>query len=389
MVLRICFILLLFAVAPAFVIYINRIQFVKSRFLRTVFLLPNVILIVLAAFFGTTDEAIYKYATAITLFLIAFILICIPEFFYALTLCLTNLFAHTRRGRHRGNVIGYTLEVLSICIILYGMLTCFVPPKARVHTFFSPDLPRTFDGYKIVHVTDLHLGTFKLFPPALNNVVKVINNQKGDLIAFTGDLVNFDSGEIAPFRDALKAMKAKDGVVSVLGNHDYLMYTRYAGDKGNQRHIDALKAEERNAGWKLLCNENIIVHRGNDSIAIAGTENDAKKKPGPMRGDLRKALSGAEGCRFKVLLTHDPSHWKDKVIPKTDIQLTLAGHTHAGQVKIFGRSVAELSYNEWNGMYYHGANRAILVSSGIGEAMLPFRLGVRPAIDVIILKCNK
>ena len=167
------------------------------------------------------------------------------------------------------------------------------------------------------------------------------------------------------------------------------MYTRYAGDKGNQRHIDALKAEERNAGWKLLCNENIIVHRGNDSIAIAGTENDAKKKPYPMRGDLRKALSGAEGCRFKVLLTHDPSHWKDKVIPKTDIQLTLAGHTHAGQVKIFGRSVAELSYNEWNGMYYHGANRAILVSSGIGEAMLPFRLGVRPAIDVIILKCNK
>ena len=389
MVLRICFILLLFAVAPAFVIYINRIQFVKSRFLRTVFLLPNVILIVLAAFFGTTDEAIYKYATAITLFLIAFILICIPEFFYALMLCLTNLFAHTRRGRHRGNVIGYTLEVLSICIILYGMLTCFVPPKVRVHTFFSPDLPRTFDGYKIVHVTDLHLGTFKLFPPALNNVVKVINNQKGDLIAFTGDLVNFDSGEIAPFRDALKAMKAKDGVVSVLGNHDYLMYTRYAGDKGNQRHIDALKAEERNAGWKLLCNENIIVHRGNDSIAIAGTENDAKKKPYPMRGDLRKALSGAEGCRFKVLLTHDPSHWKDKVIPKTDIQLTLAGHTHAGQVKIFGRSVAELSYNEWNGMYYHGANRAILVSSGIGEAMLPFRLGVRPAIDVIILKCNK
>lgn len=386
MILRICFILLIFSVGPAFVIYIKRIQFVRSHFFRRLFLLPNVLFVILAAFFGATDSAIYRYTTGITLYIIAFLLVCIPEFLYALSLICSSIFK-SRRRRRMAVLAGYILEALSFFVILCGIVACFLPPRVRVHTFSSPDVPQSFDGYRIVHLTDLHLGTFKLHKPSVRWIVNVVNAQSPDLIAFTGDLVNFDNSEIVPFRRELASFRAKDGVFSVLGNHDYMMYAKFAGDKGNTRHIRALEDDERRAGWTLLCNASKVVRRGGDSIAVIGSENDGRP-PFPERGNLRKALSGVEKCRFKILLTHDPGQWRRKVLPQTDIQLTLSGHTHAGQLKIFGRSAAELSYKEWNGMY-HSGNRVIMVSSGVGEAMVPIRLGAWPTVDVIILKHKK
>lgn len=383
MILRVSFLLVLLIVAPAAFIYIARIQHSRHRWLRRLFLVPNIVLLVLTAWFGATDSQIHQYAEPVAIYLVVFLLICVPEAVYAIAYGL-SLLSRRRKVRRVGSAVGFAMAGCFFAVIAVAVVACFSTLRVNRHEFASPDLPAAFDGYKIVHVSDLHLGTFRLYPRALRRVVAAVNGEHADLVAFTGDLVNFDDGEAQDFLREMSEIRAADGVASVMGNHDYLMYVKYAGDTDARRHIAALQDAERAAGWRLLLNEHFIVRRGSDSIAIVGSENDGRP-PFPHRGDLPAALRGLpEGC-FKVLLTHDPTQWRAKVLPTTDIQLTLSGHTHAGQIKVHGHSVSERAYREWNGMY-HSGDRAIFVSSGVGEALVPFRLGAWPSIDVITLK---
>lgn len=249
-------------------------------------------------------------------------------------------------------------------------------------TFTSPDLPPYFDGYRLVQITDFHLGSF---PPGNDFVQKVVdatNNEEPDMILFTGDLVNNQASEVEPYLDTLGQLHASDGIYSIWGNHDYCEY-------GNNHSIGALKRNRRmlygyqeSLGWHQLMNEHHVVSHGMASIAVIGVENPGQP-PFTNRSNLKKAMKGLNPDMFKILLSHDPHHWRREVVSKK-IQLTLAGHTHAGQLKIGKWTPARMAFKEWGGAYRIG-EQMLYVSSGIGGSF-PFRLGAWPELTVITLK---
>ena len=249
-------------------------------------------------------------------------------------------------------------------------------------TFTSPDLPPYFDGYRLVQITDFHLGSF---PPGNDFVQKVVdaaNNEEPDMILFTGDLVNNQASEVEPYLKTLGQLHAQDGIYSIWGNHDYCEY-------GNNHSIGALKRNRRmlygyqeSLGWHQLMNEHHVVSHGMSSIAVIGVENPGQP-PFTNRSNLKKAMKGLNPDMFKILLSHDPHHWRREVVGKK-IQLTLAGHTHAGQLKIGKWTPARMAFKEWGGAYRIG-EQMLYVSSGIGGSF-PFRLGAWPELTVITLK---
>lgn len=249
-------------------------------------------------------------------------------------------------------------------------------------TFTSPDLPPYFDGYRLVQITDFHLGSF---PPGNDFVQKVVdatNNEEPDMILFTGDLVNNQASEVEPYLDTLGQLHVSDGIYSIWGNHDYCEY-------GNNHSIGALKRNRRmlygyqeSLGWHQLMNEHHVVSHGMASIAVIGVENPGQP-PFTNRSNLKKAMKGLNPDMFKILLSHDPHHWRREVVGKK-IQLTLAGHTHAGQLKIGKWTPARMAFKEWGGAYRIG-EQMLYVSSGIGGSF-PFRLGAWPELTVITLK---
>ena len=249
-------------------------------------------------------------------------------------------------------------------------------------TFTSPDLPPYFDGYRLVQITDFHLGSF---PPGNDFVQKVVdatNNEEPDMILFTGDLVNNQASEVEPYLDTLGQLHESDGIYSIWGNHDYCEY-------GNNHPIGALKRNRRvlygyqeSLGWHQLMNEHHVVSHGMASIAVIGVENPGQP-PFTNRSNLKKAMKGLNPDMFKILLSHDPHHWRREVVGKK-IQLTLAGHTHAGQLKIGKWTPARMAFKEWGGAYRIG-EQMLYVSSGIGGSF-PFRLGAWPELTVITLK---
>lgn len=249
-------------------------------------------------------------------------------------------------------------------------------------TFTSPDLPPYFDGYRLVQITDFHLGSF---PPGNDFVQKVVdaaNNEEPDMILFTGDLVNNQASEVEPYLETLAQLHASDGIYSIWGNHDYCEY-------GNNHSIGALKRNRRmlygyqeSLGWHQLMNEHHVVSHGMASIAVIGVENPGQP-PFTNRSNLKKAMKGLDPGIFKILLSHDPHHWRREVVGKK-IQLTLAGHTHAGQLKIGKWTPARMAFKEWGGAYRIG-EQMLYVSSGIGGSF-PFRLGAWPELTVITLK---
>lgn len=211
----------------------------------------------------------------------------------------------------------------------------------------------------------------------------MVNAEQADLVVFTGDIVNNIAIELDEFIPILSQIKGKDGVYSVLGNHDYSPYIKWNTKAEQQTNLDSLLAKEARMGWQVLNNEHTIIHRGHDSIALVGVENSGNP-PFPNYGDLPKALKGTDGI-FKVLLSHDPTHWRREVLPESDVQLMLSGHTHEMQFSIFGFSPAKFVYPEHNGLYREG-NQALFVNVGLGYLMFPMRLGAWPEITVITLK---
>ena len=294
--------------------------------------------------------------------------------------------ASDQRSSGRRRWLPRTLAVVLLFlwyVFLYGSFVGVRPLEVRHIEFASKDLPAAFDGYRIVQFSDAHIPSYKGWRrELLRQVVDSINAQHGDLIAFTGDLQNKEPSEIAPFHSELARLKAKDGVYSVLGNHDYAMYLDV--DIYQQaRNLEATVDCETQAGWHVLVNQWHKVRRGGDSIYIAGMENDGEGRF-PQLGDLTRALHGLSREAFVVMLEHDPTSWRRKILPHSHCQLTLSGHTHGGQLSLLGWSPASLRCHEYAGLYYMG-DRAINVSTGL-SGVIPFRFGVPPEIVVITLR---
>ena len=281
----------------------------------------------------------------------------------------------------------FTWGGLGICLIwivvaLYGSV--FGWRRLVVNTVDIPvaGLPEGFEGYRIAQLSDFHIGVYGAAPYMVDKIVERVNALQPDLIVFTGDLVNTSPDELDRFTDALSRLHARDGVISILGNHDYCVYRRYTdGDSPVQALARVVKAEEE-MGWRPLRNQSVQITRGNDSIAIVGVEN-AGGGAFTNKSDLPKALQGVAHNECTILLSHDPSHWRREVLPDTDIPLMLAGHTHAMQFRIGKFSPSKWRYPEWGGLYHEGVQR-LYVSTGVG-GNIAFRVGAYPSIDLLIL----
>ncbi|MGL4293979.1 MAG: metallophosphoesterase [Bacteroidales bacterium] len=281
-------------------------------------------------------------------------------------------------------IVGWSICIVVFCSILYGGIVGRTHLVVNKKAVVSSRLPKSFDGLKIAHISDLHLGSFNENPEFIQKVVETINSQKTDLIFFTGDLVNSNTSEIAPFLEILKSLTAKDGVYSVLGNHDYLHYNHWNSEEERLIEFEKLNQFQKDCGWILLNNENHIIRRGNDSIAIIGVENRGEKRFG-KQGDLTKAMKRVSASCFSLLLSHNPHHWEEEVIPLSDIDLTFSGHTHAMQTQVGNYSPASWVYPHWNGLYKNN-NQFLHVNRGIGYVLVPMRVGAYPEITIIELR---
>lgn len=258
---------------------------------------------------------------------------------------------------------------------------CFRVKRVEVE---SSRLPASFDGYRVVHISDMHLNSFAGREKALQHAVDKINALNPDVVLFTGDLVSLGHWELDGMQDILAGVRAKDGVFSVLGNHDYSEYHRWPSKQEQAEAVEMLKRRQRDMGWRLLLNENEPIARGVDTISIIGVENISGDRHFRTYGDLAQAMQGADGA-YKILLSHDPSHWRKEVVGKSDIDLMLAGHTHAMQVMFFGWSPSSLIYDEWGGLYSEG-EQSLYVNRGLGQTVFKARIGAMPEITLLELK---
>ena len=249
-------------------------------------------------------------------------------------------------------------------------------------------LPDAFDGYRIVQWSDAHLGTYDGHTAIVEKQVQAINDLHPDLICFTGDLVSRETNEAEPYREILSRLHAPDGVFSVLGNHDYDNYVHWDDENAKLADRKALCDLQTGIGWRLLNDDHAIIRRGNDQLVLIGTENFGDR-PGEKRGNLAKAYSGLRDGNFKILLQHNPYAWRANTLTNSNIDLMLAGHTHAFQMMLtLGKwrlSPARLKYREWGGAYNEG-DRWLYVNIGTGMVGPPMRIGATPEITVITLK---
>ncbi len=273
----------------------------------------------------------------------------------------------------------------------WGALVTSHRTQVKEVTLNYDNLPAAFDGYRIVQFSDAHLGTYNGDTTFVAKYVNEIKALKPDMIVFTGDLVNRQTSEAEPYREVLARLKAPDGVYSILGNHDYDDYIEWPSEEMKQADHRRLIDLQTHAGWVMLNNDHRLIARDGDTIAIIGTENYGDP-PFPQLGRLDEAYPDVRDARFKILLQHNPFAWRDDVLPHSNIDLMLAGHTHAMQmmVTLFGHdySPAAWRYDEWGGAYREG-DRVLYVNIGVGMVGFPARLGsAYPEITVFTLKCK-
>ena len=262
--------------------------------------------------------------------------------------------------------------------------------KVLNYTLFFDNLPSSFDGFKLTQISDLHAGNLDDLDD-LERTVQLINSQKSDVIFFTGDLVNNEADELIPWITTLSKLSAKDGVYSILGNHDYGDYRSWPTELEKKKNFAKLKKYQKKIGFDLILNDSRFIYKGGQKLAIVGVENwsNAFRK----YADLSLATKKIKSSDFKILLSHDPTHWQEKILQgEDDYPLTLSGHTHGGQfgIEIPGYlkwSPVKWRYKYWAGIYKE-KNKYLNVNRGLGTTAVPGRVGIWPEISVITLKSS-
>jgi predicted MPP superfamily phosphohydrolase len=272
--------------------------------------------------------------------------------------------------------------------LVYGVIANAYNYTYRKITIKFPNLPAAFDGYRIIQLSDIHSGSFNRTEPLIEAVNK-INGMNADLILFTGDLVNNTSDEMEPYMHVFDKLRAKHGVISTTGNHDYGDYVHWDTPEEKTANFEKFKGIHKQLGWNLLLNQNVVLEKDGQQIAIIGIENWGMGHFAKY-GKLAEAYKGTENIPFKLLMSHDPSHWDAETRPKyPDIDLTLAGHTHGFQFGIETKwlkwSPSEYVYKQWAGLYQEG-KQYIYVNRGFGFLGYPGRVGILPEVTEITLQ---
>lgn len=323
--------------------------------------------------------------------------IYIGKLIYLICSLIGRIFARIPGAKNHGIPVGVVLGLCTFCSFWYGTIVTRHRIVVNNLEIASNRVPKDFHGFKILQFSDAHVGTWGSDTTFVSRLVDSINAQKPDLILFTGDIVNRQTSELAPFLKVFKRLSATNGVYSVLGNHDYGNYIKWNNPGEQEANNILLASWESQMGWNLLNNDHRYIYHGSDSIAIIGVENWGEP-PFPQLGDLAAAYPTTKSGNslndsvFKVLMTHNPVHW-DKVVTKTsNVDLSLAGHTHAMQVmfKIGDHkwSPAALKYKRWGGLYKADKKPIYLyVNIGAGEVGFPARIGAAyPEITTFTLK---
>lgn len=342
--------------------------------------LPSIVAILCSLIFWGTNIPALPLSKAFF-----YILICIalPKLVFIAVSLLFRIFRLFWKGAKKGEVpVALVCTFAALVVMIYG---CTVGQKKLVineQNLYFKNLPKEFDGYTIVQLSDFHIGAQGTDTTFVARVVNEVMAWKPDLIVYTGDLVNSDAAEVDPFISLLSSLSAPDGVLSIFGNHDYCYYNHHHQMERIRKEQEALKAKERGLGWQLLLNEHRIIRRDSACIAVAGVEN-VGRPPFPNKGNLSLAMEGLSDSTFTILLSHDPSHWRMEVLPKTNISLMLSGHTHAMQFRIGRLTPVMFRYPEWGGLYEENGQQ-LFVSTGVGGG-IPFRFGAWPEICVLRL----
>ncbi len=272
--------------------------------------------------------------------------------------------------------------------LLYGTTNRY-KYKVRNFDLAFPNLPESFKGLKIVQISDIHSGSFT-DEKAVAHGIDIIMQQQADIILFTGDLVNDKATEMQPYMEMFSKLKAPLGVFSVLGNHDYGDYVQWPIDGvSKNQNLDNLKKIHADMGWRLLLNEHVVLKKGTDEIALLGVENWSNKARFPKHGRMDLAYAGTEKYPFKILMSHDPSHWEGQILPQYNkVDLMLSGHTHGMQFGVeipgFKWSPVQFVYKQWAGLY-ENSNQKLYVNRGFGFIGYPGRVGILAEISVINL----
>jgi len=350
---------------------------------------------------GFTHVISYSFGFFISLFVFQSILV-VSLFFEDLLRFIRALYSFFNEGskgqeffpQRRKFLSQITMMIASIPFgaLLYGMYRGKYNYKVLSYELLFDDLPNSFDGFKVTHISDIHCGSFDN-PERVKYGIDLINRQCSDVIMFTGDIVNNISKELIPWKDLFSSLKAEHGVYSILGNHDYGDYMDWKNNDEKIKNLESLKAIQKEMGFKLLLNQNDSIIKNGEKLIIIGVENwgaGGFKKV----GDLNKAINGVSNKDFKILLSHDPSHWNSKVIPHNfNFPLTLSGHTHGMQFGIdipgwIKWSPIKWRYPEFAGIY-EKARQYINVNRGFGYLAYPGRVGMWPEVTVITLKKRK
>lgn len=347
---------------------------------------------------GQTAESMHVMALLL-LFLLPKILISIPLFFedmFRFTRWTSNKFIYKKiitnsRSSLLTKIVLTAAGLLTLSII-YGVFVGKYNFKVREETIAFKDLPAGFDGLKVLQISDLHVGSWDN-KEAIEKGIEMINAQEYDILLFTGDFVNTLATEADPWIEALQKIKTpKYGKFAVLGNHDYGEYVKWDTEAAKEANFLAIKNNIEKSGFKLLLNENVVLKNNNDSIYLLGVENwglNFKKA-----GDLKKTSENVPTDAFKIVMTHDPSHWDAEIVNhQQKYQLTLSGHTHGMQFgfdipRVLEWSPAEYIYREWGGLYNKG-HQYIYVNRGFGFHAYSGRVGIWPEITVLELKKSK
>jgi predicted MPP superfamily phosphohydrolase len=337
-----------------------------------------------------------------------FILFYVPKLVFIIFILLENIYLYLKSKLFRTKVqeepepvagnpisraqfltrVGIVMAGIPFISIAYGIKWGRFNFTVRNHTLKFPGLPAAFDGIRLLQFSDFHIGSFLNNPHKVEEAIHFMNEQKADLILFTGDFVNNVASEMDNFVSMLNQLKATEGKFSILGNHDYGDYYPWKSYAERRQNLETLIKTQEDLGLKMLLNDSFKIERDGAEIELVGVENWGLP-PFPQYGDLDKALSKVNPTAFKILLSHDPTHWDEQVLHQTNIDLTLSGHTHGAQFGIeipgWRWSPVSIRYKRWGGMYKEGA-QYLNVNTGIGFIGYPGRVGIPPEITVIELK---
>ena len=283
---------------------------------------------------------------------------------------------------------GILIGSVPFLTMIWGMINGAYDYRVRKIKLTSNKIPKSFDGFRIVQISDIHSGSF-IDTKHLKNAVSIINEQQADVVLFTGDLVNNKHEETLPHIETLKAIRAKHGIFSTLGNHDYGDYVDWDSAEEKKQNLHSLIEIQRSLGWDILLDEHRIIEREGHHIVLIGIQNWSAHLRFPKYGSMERATRDMNYGTFNILMSHDPSHWRAEVLEKYQkVDIMLAGHTHGFQFGVeipwLKWSPVQYIYKEWAGLYREG-NRYLYVNRGLGFLGYPGRVGILPEITVIDL----